>query len=299
MEPEHGAVLLVDKPAGPTSHDVVQEARRALGTRRVGHAGTLDPFATGLLLLCAGRATRLVEYFHLLSKTYEASLRLGIETDTHDPEGRVVGRSEAWHELGPTAVEDVLSRFRGRLVQRPPAFSAKRVGGRRAHRAARHGEAVELEPVPVEVHRLEVVACEPPSLRLRAEVSTGTYLRALARDLGRALGCGAHLRALRREAIGPFGVGDAVAPSDLAGLGQGRAAWRTPAEALAWLPSRHLAPEEAERARSGARVPADSTADPGGAAGALPVTLVHEGRLVAVAELLDGELQPRKVLDAR
>ena len=294
-------MLLVDKPAGPTSHDVVQSARRALGTRRVGHAGTLDPFATGLLLLCVGRATRLVEVLHRLSKTYEATTVLGVETETHDPEGQVVSTSEAWKRLDRSDVERVVGTFRGRQLQRPPAFSAKRVGRRRAHQAAREGEPLRLDPVEVEVFRLDVLGLEPPQLRFRAEVSTGTYVRALARDLGRALGCGAHLDSLRRTAVGPFSVDDAASPETLEGIGRADPAWRDPASALSWLPRRRLGREEAEAIRVGRRVPRGEIEDPdrrwvadGGAS--LPVALLREDRLVALAELDGDALQPRKVL---
>lgn len=299
-EPRPPGVLLADKPAGPTSHDVVQRVRSLLETRSVGHAGTLDPFATGLLILCAGSATRLVEYLHLLDKRYEALLRLGRETDTHDRDGETASTSEAWREVTAGRLERALDSFTGRVRQRPPAFSAKKVDGRRAHRAARAGEEVELPEEEVRVERLELLAWDPPDARIRAEVGTGTYVRALARDLGRELGCGAHLRGLRRTAVGPFEVGDAAPPSALEGDMVPTSAWLAPAEALAWLPSRHLGAEEARRVGHGSRVPEgriDAPAIDGGAEdpGGLPVALVREGRLVAVAERIDGELQPRKV----
>ncbi len=300
--PSEGGLLLVDKAGERTSHDVVARARRALDTRRIGHTGTLDPFATGLLLLCVGPATRLTEYFHRLRKRYDATLRLGVETRTHDLEGDVRARSEAWRGLGREAVEAALAGRVGAQEQRPPSFSAKRVEGRRAHRLARGGEAPSLAPVPVRIHRLELVAFEPPELTLRADVSTGTYVRALARDLGRDLGCGAHLTALRRTAIGPFRVEDALEESVLEQAGWGdrrvRASWRSPAEAVAWLPVRELNEEEDRRVRHGAAV-ADPTAGSASAAGEPPpVALLREGRLVAVAERRDGALQPRKVFAA-
>lgn len=306
--------LLVDKPAGPTSHDIVDRARRALGERRIGHAGTLDPFATGLLLLCAGRATRLVEYLHLLPKTYDAELRLGAETETHDPEGATTRVSEAWRELGKGRLSRALAERAARREQRPPAFSAKRVGGRRAHEAARRGETPALEPARVRVHRWKLVAFEPPLVRLKLVVSTGTYVRALARDLGRDLGCYAHLAALRRTAIGPFDVGAAVSPGRLER--EGRAllerrrgtAWLSPARILAWLPRRDLEEAEAARVRSGSPVPEGRVRAPepgagpdaGGAAGAegadaLPVALLYGGRLLAVARREKGVLRPVKV----
>ncbi len=299
-EPRPPGVLLADKPDGPTSHDVVERARAILGTRGVGHAGTLDPFATGLLILCAGSATRLVEYLHLLDKTYEAVLRLGVETDTHDREGETVAESDAWRDVTAGDLERAAAALTGRIRQRPPAFSAKKVDGRRAHRAARAGEEVELPEEEVRVERLELLGWDPPLARIRVEVGTGTYVRALARDLGRALGCGAHLRSLRRTDVGPFSVDRAAPPPALEEGELPGAAWLSPAEALAWLPSRRLEDEEARRVGHGSRVPEGrldapsldgSVRDPGG----LPVALLHEGRLLAVAERLDGQLQPRKV----
>lgn len=300
VEPRPPGVLLADKPDGPTSHDVVERVRSLLGTRSVGHAGTLDPFATGLLILCAGRATRLVEYLHLLDKTYEADLRLGRETATHDREGETTAASDAWREVTGGRLERVLGSFTGRLRQRPPAFSAKKVDGRRAHRAARAGEEVELAEEEVRVERLELLDWDPPDVRLRAEVGTGTYLRALARDVGRELGCGAHLRTLRRTAVGPFRVERAAPPASLEGPAVPRSAWLTPAEGLAWLPSRRLEAEEARRVGHGSRVPEGRLEPPSLDGGpddvsGLPVALIRRDRLVAVAERLDGQLQPRKV----
>lgn len=297
--------LLVDKEPGPTSHDVVDRVRRMSGTRRVGHTGTLDPFASGLLFLLLGPVTRLAEYFHLLDKTYRAVLRLGAETRTHDREGETVRTSDGWRELGPDELSAALAEHAGRLLQRPPAFSAKRVDGTRAHRAARAGERVELEPVEVTVHEAELEEMTPPDARVRFRVSTGTYVRALARDVGRSLTCGAHLRELRRLRIGPFGVEGAVRLPELregvspAELGE---AWLDPARAVAWLPTRSLDALEAERVRHGAQVTTDGLEPPaldgpGTMTGGedLPVALVHDGRLLAVAERREDRLQPRKV----
>jgi len=292
--PAEGGLLLVDKPEGPTSHDVVSRVRRALGIRRIGHTGTLDPFASGLLLLCIGPATRLVEYFHGLPKTYEATLLLGQETDTHDRTGTVVSESDDWTAVSRSDCERALEDVRQRRWQKPPAFSAKRMHGRRAYEAARSGEKVDLDPVQVEVHAFQLVELEAPDVRVQATVSTGTYVRALARDVGRELGCGAHLTALRRSRIGPFLVSDAVAPEEAA-AGIGRSGpWRAPAEAVAeWLPSRELDPAEIDRVLTGQPVAAIENDDP--AAREIPVALLAAGRLIAIAERQGDRLQPRKV----
>ncbi|NIP58321.1 MAG: tRNA pseudouridine(55) synthase TruB, partial [Gemmatimonadetes bacterium] len=201
-------VLPVDKPVGPTSHDVVARARRALDTGRIGHTGTLDPFASGLLLLCVGPATRLSEYLTALEKSYVAVARLGVGTDTLDPEGAVVERSDSWSELDRARIEEASASFLGRREQVPPQFSAKKVGGEAMYARARRGERVELSPIPVEIHELELLGVDLPDVRLRIRCSSGTYVRALARDLGAALGEPAHLAELRRTAVGSFRVQD-------------------------------------------------------------------------------------------
>ncbi|HEX9886287.1 MAG TPA: tRNA pseudouridine(55) synthase TruB [Longimicrobiales bacterium] len=288
--PEFGGVLLVDKPPGPTSHDVVDRARRVLGVRRVGHTGTLDPFASGLLLLCVGPATRLSEYLTGLDKEYRATARMGVATDTDDVDGEVVARADDVGDLDGAAVEAALERFRGPIEQRPPAFSAKKVAGVAAHRRARRGETVHLEPVSVDIHELELEDLRLPDVLLRVLCSSGTYVRALARDLGEELGVGAHLTALRRTAVGSFRVEDAVG---LAELEAARAPlrWVGLPEALAHLPRMCVGGEEADRLTHGQRiqVTADLPEDGG------PVAVIHEGRLVAVGEVDGGELCPRKV----
>lgn len=301
--PSAGGVLLVDKASGPTSHDVVGRARRALGQERIGHTGTLDPFATGLLLLLVGPATRLAEYFHRLDKAYRATIRLGEETDTLDRTGRTVGTSDEWRERTDADVRAALAEFRGEILQRPPAYSAKRVDGRRAHEMARAGEEVELEPEPVIVHELELIGWEPPEATVRTVVGTGTYLRSLARDVGRELGVGAHLRELRRTRIGPFGVGEALPDSELEpGVRLVKPHGRRPAAGVSWLPRRELAPDERGRVEHGQRVErgrirSGSGGEEPGAGD--PVALVDGDRLVAVAELVGDELQPRKVFHVR
>jgi tRNA pseudouridine55 synthase len=206
-------ILLVDKPQGVTSHDVVARARRLLGTRKVGHAGTLDPMATGLLLLGVDSATRLLTYLVGLDKEYLATIRLGVATDTDDAEGEVVATTDASRVSDAAVAAGILAR-NGAIEQVPSTFSAIKVDGRRAYDRARAGEAVELAARNVTIHDFELLASRREGavvdLDVRVACSSGTYVRALARDLGAGLGVGGHLTALRRTRVGPFGVADAV-----------------------------------------------------------------------------------------
>lgn len=293
------AVLLVDKQPGPSSHDVVADARRALGRRRIGHTGTLDPFASGLLILCVGRATRLVEYFHLLPKSYVAEIAFGEARDTDDVTGRVTERAELPTELDAARLDAALAASHGRFEQRPPDYSARQADGERAYEAARRGEPLVLEPRPVEVHEATLLDWAPPIARVRYSVSTGTYVRALARDLGTALGCPAHLAALRRTTIGPFEASAAVLPDRIA---WDVSACMPPLRALAWLPSRELTPDERTRIGYGQAIgdegiEAPGEVVPGLEAGARPVVLHADGELVAMARRADAELRPEKVFD--
>jgi tRNA pseudouridine55 synthase len=243
---------LVDKPEGWTSHDVVARMRTILGESRVGHAGTLDPFASGLLLVGEGRSTGTLACLGLLPKRYLARARLGASTDTQDRTGVVTGRSDAIPAR--SAVESALARFRGRIRQRPPLYSAVKVRGERLYRAARRGEEVEREEREVHVYDLRLAAAsEPPEVELDLTVSRGAYVRTIAHDLGRALGCGAHLVGLRRVASGPFRVEDALSPAR--GAGHDASAFRErahpPARALAFLPRVRLTNEEAAGVRHG------------------------------------------------
>lgn len=277
-------MVLVDKPAGPTSHDVVARARRALGTRAVGHAGTLDPFATGLLVLLVGKATRLARFAGGQPKTYLATAVLGARTDTDDATGAALPGGPGPVPADRAVVAGAVAGFRGKAPQRPPAYSAKKVAGVRSYRRARRGEAVDLAPVEVTVHAIELVDWAPPRVTFRATVSAGTYVRALARDLGEALGCGAHLEALRREAVGALRVEDAVAP-DAVGPGDLRPARL----AVAHLPAVEL--DDAAREAVG-----HGRAIPGGAAFQGHVALLVRGELAAVAWAEGGMLRPEVVL---
>lgn len=220
--PLGSGILLVDKPTGMTSHDVVARARRALGTRKIGHAGTLDPLATGLLVLGVDSATRLLTYLVGLDKTYEATIRLGAATDSDDSDGEIVWRAEpaALDAVDAHALEAPIAALTGRISQVPSTVSAIKVGGRRAYDLARAGEEVVLASREVTVSRFEVRdvrrADDAIDLDVVVDCSSGTYIRALARDLGAAVNVGGHLTALRRSRVGPFGIADAVAPDDIA-----------------------------------------------------------------------------------
>jgi tRNA pseudouridine55 synthase len=213
-------ILLLDKPQGPTSHDLVGRTRRALGTRKVGHAGTLDPMATGLMILGVGSSTRLLTYLVGLDKEYTATIRLGQSTTTDDAEGEVTEERDTG-AVTEAAIADGIAALTGEIAQVPSTFSAIKVDGRRAYDRARAGEAVELKSRTVTVSAFEVLATRAAGslidLDVRVAVSSGTYVRALARDLGAALGVGGHLTALRRTRIGPFEISHAADPEgDLA-----------------------------------------------------------------------------------
>ena len=240
--PAAEGLLLIDKPRGITSHDAVAIVRRTTRVKKVGHAGTLDPMATGLLVLGLGRATRLLRFLGDLPKTYEGTLRLGVETDTLDADGAVT------RESAVAVTDDEVARSMaaklGESSQRPPAFSAVKVGGRKLYDAARRGEMLRAEPRTVRVDRFDLVARNGVDVDFVAVVSGGTYVRVLAADVGSALGCGAHLTRLRRTAIGSFAVEDASPPDEPGAL-------LSVGRAVAHLPRLELEPEEARVARHG------------------------------------------------
>lgn len=217
--------LIIDKPEGITSHTVVARVRRVAGTRRVGHAGTLDPFATGVLVVCIERATRLSQFLVGLDKEYVATIRLGFATDTQDLTGKQIAPLRSSNNLSLEDLHNVLSEFRGPQMQMPPMFSAKKVAGERLYRAAREGREVERQPVPVNLYSLELIEENTNLLRLnqdgtrdfdlRVKCSSGTYIRTLGHDIGERLGVGGHLTALRRTAVGHFDIMRAVALEEL------------------------------------------------------------------------------------
>ena len=277
-------LLLVDKPAGVTSHDVVQAARRAFGESRIGHAGTLDPFATGLLVLLLGRATRLLPHLDGVPKEYEATIALGRETETDDFEGATVREAPAPTDADIAAAIPSLT---GDLAQVPPAYSAKRVAGRPAYEAARAGDALELAPSDVTVFGWTDLDREGDTLRARISCGGGTYIRALARDLGRRTGSAAHLSALRRTRSGPFHVRDAVT---LEQVREGKATLRPALDALPTIPHVEISGDDAERVLRGMTVPRE------GEAPCAALVDARSGALVAYAES-DGERwQPRVVM---
>lgn len=286
-------LLLIDKPSGPTSHDVVAAVRRGTREKRAGHTGTLDPLATGLLVVCLGAATRLSEYLLEKDKHYRARVRFGAATDTYDADGTVTATSA--HRPEPAEVEAALAHFRGPVLQRPPAYSAIKRDGQRAYDLARRGEAVSLEPRPVVIHALTLSAWAPPDCDLDVHCSTGTYIRSLAHDLGQALGCGAHLAGLRRTAAGPFQVDAAVTLDDFradcaAGVWT---RWLRPMDAAVpeWA-AVYLSEREARRVQHGNGIPL--TAPAAGLARAYN----PDGEFVAVlrADPGHGEWRPEKVL---
>jgi tRNA pseudouridine55 synthase len=210
-------VVVVDKPEGLTSHDVVNRVRRLANTRKVGHLGTLDPMATGVLPLVLGRATRLAQFFSGGEKTYDARIQFGWSTDTYDREGEPASQPVA-PRFTRAELDAVLARFRGAFLQTPPPFSAKKVAGTPAYRLARKGTPVDLQPVQVHVFELDVLEFEGATARIRLRCSAGTYLRGIAHDVGRELGCGAFLTALRRSASGEFAEAQAFTLEALADL---------------------------------------------------------------------------------
>lgn len=201
-------IVIIDKPAGWTSQDVTARLRRVFGTRRIGHGGTLDPMATGVLPVFVGRATRGVEFFEHAEKTYETELLLGIATDTEDTTGTMLFRREV--SVTPEQLTAVLERFRGEIMQIPPMYSALKVNGQKLCDLARKGRQVERQPRPVTIHELTLLSREGDTLRLRVRCSKGTYIRTLCADIGEALGCGGCMQALRRTQAGEYTIAEAV-----------------------------------------------------------------------------------------
>lgn len=285
-------LLVVDKPVGPTSHDVVQWVRQGTGIEKVGHTGTLDPRASGILLLCLGQATRLSEFLADQSKRYRAWIHFGQSTTTYDSEGEI--EQDTGRAPDEQALESALQEFQGTLKQRPPAFSAVKVKGRRAYELSRRGQAPELEPREVTIHELTPRSYDPPTLDIEVHCSSGTYIRSLAHDLGQRVGTGAHLAELRRTRVGPFGLDQAV-PLDILGAAVEAGDWGRyvipAAQALPDLPAVRVVGEQLDRVLHGRRIErSEPLGEPARALG-------PQGELVAILEATeDGDFwHPRKV----
>ncbi|MFZ3151687.1 MAG: tRNA pseudouridine(55) synthase TruB [Anaerolineaceae bacterium] len=287
-------VLVVDKPVGMSSHDVVQIVRNGTNIRRAGHTGTLDPRASGVLVILLGPAVRLSEYVSASDKRYQAVIQLGVTTDTYDMEGEVTRRAPV--DITYEEFEEALKGFVGEFEQQPPAYSAIKVKGRKAYELARKGEEVDLEPRMIQVHELELLDWDPPEAVVDVQCSSGTYVRSLAHDLGEKLGCGATLTGLRRTKNGQFGLRDAVSLRKLQEAfanGDWYQYLIPAAEALGDWYSIELTVNQVDEVRHGHRVPATEEMPEGKWARAIS----EEGELVALMEYAAAskEWQPRKV----
>ena len=304
-------ILIVDKPAGWTSHDVVARARRLLREKRVGHTGTLDPFATGVLLLLVGRATRLAQFLSGAEKEYEATVRLGYATDTGDLTGTPRGEARACADTAREEVEAALGDLRGEIEQVPPMYSAKKIQGKKLYELARRGEEVERKAVRVRVSEFEITADEAGAwlranddgtcdLRARVVCSAGTYVRTLAESLGERLGTGAHLAALRRTRAGAFRISDAHTLDALQTKTEAGAEILLPMKAaLSGMPAAHLSAQEAQKVRHGAAVGAPEP-PPGWPDGAHVSLFDEAGGLLAVGayDAARALVRPRVMLAA-
>lgn len=278
-------IAVVDKPGGITSNDLIYRVRRALRIRRIGHVGTLDPQATGVLVIAVGHATRVLRYLPTEPKVYEAEITFGVETDTQDAEGAIVGTSPV-DTLSLQAVRQAASNFVGELYQLPPMFSAVKREGRPLYERARQGLVIEREPKSVRVDSFEIRDYVAPKATAKIVCSSGTYVRTLAHDLGNALGCGAHLSALRRTAVGKFKIEDAVAPENLSPESL------IPIErALEPMPSLRLTRDQAIRIRNGQAIALSQLPDE-----ELCGFLDERGRFLAVAKNQNNLWQPLCVI---
>jgi tRNA pseudouridine55 synthase len=305
--------LVIDKPEGITSHDVVARVRRIMGTRRVGHAGTLDPFATGVLVVCIGPATRLVQFLVGLDKEYLATVRLGFATDTQDGTGKQITPLRTSNELSLEDLRTVLYEFTGPQLQTPPMFSAKKVGGERLYKAAREGREVTREPVNIVIHSAELIEDVGVGLtmnddatrdfQIRVRCSSGTYVRTLANDIGERLSVGAHLTGLRRTAVGHFLIAESHTLNDMEAMSREDACALliSPADMLSHLRTVVLDEDRIKRVSSGRSFQLLQAEAPPMEQERLPLRLCDsEGRLVAVG-YYDAGMQvasPRIVLDA-
>ncbi len=280
-------LIVVDKPRGPTSHDIVARVRRLLGGVKTGHCGTLDPEASGVLLVAVGRAARLFPFLSGHDKAYAGAIRFGFATDTYDAAGRPT-TPEAAALPDEEALRTAMRRFEGRILQAPPAYSALKQDGQPLYKLARANREVRVEPREVTVRRFALSGWAPPLAEFEVECSAGTYIRSLAHDLGREVGCGAHLASLRRTASGPFGLSGARTPDDIEALARSGSPDRflvPMEELLPELPALVLRPEGVERARHGNRILPGHVLPAGAAPGEGPVFRLFsdDGRLLALA----------------
>ncbi len=286
----HG-ILVIDKPGGLTSHDVVRRVRRLLGTRRVGHTGTLDPLATGVLPVAVGEGTRLVQFLLEGDKEYRATLRLGVSTDTQDAEGEVV-RTRPVPVLEETVIRRAADRLTGPIMQVPPMYSALKKDGVPLHRLARQGIVVERSPREVTVHHLTLLRVAPPEIDIEVSCTKGTYVRTLVHDLGEMLDCGAHLTALRRIRSGPFGEADCVSLEELEGADQRSIPLLGPRQALPHLVPLEISSAAAVRLSHG--IPPELAEVAPGAEEGKMVLLVAGEQVLAIARC-----DPRRVREKR
>lgn len=292
-------VLVIDKPIGMTSHDVVQAVRRGTGIRRAGHTGTLDPRASGVLVVLIGPAVRISEYVSASDKRYQATVRLGSTTDTYDAEGRIL-QSSPVPDLSEEEVDKALQTFVGEIDQVPPPYSAVKVGGKKAYEMAREGEEVNLAARKIHVYSLEILEWDSPELVIDVFCSSGTYVRSLAADLGDQLGCGAYLAGLRRTKSGRFTLRDAVPLRRLQESFQNGTWYKyliPAAEALADWPAIELNTDQVDLIIHGHRIPADEVGFPEPDAGLWARALSDQADLIALVQFDEAakEWQPKKV----
>jgi tRNA pseudouridine55 synthase len=285
-------VLVIDKPVGLTSHDVVQIVRRGTHIRRAGHTGTLDPRASGVLVVLIGPAVRLSEYISAADKRYQAVIQLGIATDTYDSNGTITKTAPI--DITEEEFENYLRGFEGEIEQIPPPYSAIKIKGRKAYEMAREGEEVELEPRSIKVYSIELLEWAPPEVVVDVFCSSGTYMRSLAHELGEKIGCGAHLVGLRRTKSGRFSLRDATPLNKLRQAFEDGSWYHyliPAAEALSDWPSIELTPDQVEAVRHGHQI----TAEPDSPKQVRAIS--EQGELIALLDLVDtGEVwQPRKV----
>lgn len=294
-------IILIDKPAGITSHDVVNRVRRILGIKRVGHTGTLDPFATGLLVMLIGQATRLAQYLDKDEKEYEALIQFGAETDTGDSTGlrtadRGLRNEDLNARVATTRWQEIFSRFRGEIMQVPPMYSAKKIGGKKLYELARAGQDVAREAVPVTIHELSLldeIRDSQSAVRIKVTCSAGTYIRTLAEDIGRAAGLGAYLTELRRIRAGRFHISNTITLEELDGT-RDRSRFIIPmSEAVSHLRAFHLSEERVVKTKSGlaSRTMEEFPPDE------VVRMLDPEGNLVAIGEFdaVEKTIQPKMV----